>query len=285
MKNNSTILTDSAKLEGWVNPVHTWYDREPTIARFALGVVLLTPLLLIISIFDDRTLNGISVWTKPLKFNLSIIVYLATLTWFSGWINRSCMSKLWYRTCVFIICGTLFFMLPWLYGASIIGEPAHFNKTHPILAPMYSMMGVVSVVFTMGALFYSLLIFTSQQVGISTYFRHSVAWSLLISFVFTVVMAGELASMDSHWIGGTESDAAALMFMGWSRDGGDLRVAHFFSLHAMQIIPIIAAIALPKALKPHPRKVAAALSFAYCCFIFFVYFQAKGGRPFLPWLG
>ncbi len=32
--------------------------------------------------FDERTLNGVSVWTKPFKFALSIAVYFATLAWF-----------------------------------------------------------------------------------------------------------------------------------------------------------------------------------------------------------
>lgn len=261
-----------------------WYQREPLLARFTLGVLAVIPLLLIATVIDQRTLNDVNIWTKPLKFNVSIALYLGTLGWFSGWIDRSVMQRSWYRAYTWIICGAMLIMLPWLYGAALIGEPAHYNRTHPILAPLYALMGVVSVVFTTGTLVVAGLVASNKQSPLKTYFRHAVVWSLIISFGFTVVLAGELASMDSHWIGGTPSDANGLWPFGWSRDGGDLRVAHFFSLHAMQFIPLAAVLTLPKRLASNPRVCAGALSLVYCSLILYVYFQAKQGMPFLPWI-
>lgn len=261
-----------------------WYWREPMLARTTLFVLALIPLLMVAGGIDDRTINGINIWTKPLKFNFSIVMYLGTLTWFAGWINSSVMTRTSYRIYAGILCGTLLFMLPWLYGAALIGEPAHFNREHPILAPMYAMMGVVSVLFTTGAIVFAVLIAVNRSSPLTVYFRYAVVASLTISFIFTVVMAGELASMDSHWIGGTASDKNGLWLLGWSRDGGDLRVAHFFSLHAMHFIPLVALISLPKRLKARPRLSATLLSFLYCGLLFHVYLQAKSGTPFLPWL-
>lgn len=91
--------------------------------------------------------------------------------------------------------------------------------------------------------------------------------------------------MDSHWIGGTESDKNGLWLFGWSRDGGDLRVAHFYSLHAMQFIPLIALIRLPQCFRAIPRLSAIIVSLLYCGFLLHVYFQAKSGTPFMSWLG
>lgn len=261
----------------------SWFHREPTLARFTLGVFALIPLLLIAAAIDERTLNGINIWIKPLKFNVAIVLYLGTLTWYAGWVDTKTKSQRWYRVYSWILCGTLFLMLPWLYGSAAVGELAHYNRTHPVLAPLYSLMGVVSVVFTTGALAFALLIAGNKRSTLPAHFKHAVVWSLLISFFFTVILAGELASMESHWIGGTESDANGLWPFGWSRDGGDLRVAHFFSLHAMHFIPL-AALLLPEKLAALPRLSAAAISVVYAGFVLFVYFQAKQAQPFLGWL-
>ena len=261
-----------------------WYLRAPLLARYTLVVLLVIPIILLASIYDERTLNGINVWIKPLKFNIATAMFLGTLTWYCGWIDQAVKRRVTYRIYTHVLCATLLFMLPWLYFAALIGEPAHYNRTHPILAPMYSVMGVVSVVFTTGAVVVGVLIARNKQSPLTPYFRHAVAWSLCISFIFTVVMAGELASLDSHWIGGTQSDKNGLWPFGWSRDGGDLRVAHFFALHAMHFIPFIALISLPDSLAKWPRTSAALLSIGYCLWLFYVYFQAKSGQAFLAWL-
>jgi hypothetical protein len=45
--------------------------------------------------------------------------------------------------------------------------------------------------------------------------------------------------MKSHFIGGDGTDASGLPFVGWSTTGGDLRIAHFFGLHAMQAMLVM----------------------------------------------
>ncbi|KJV10327.1 hypothetical protein VZ95_05735 [Elstera litoralis] len=49
-----------------------------------------------------------------------------------------------------------------------------------------------------------------------------------------------MGGQPGHWVGGIASDAGGLPIVGWARDGGDLRVAHFFGLHLMQALPLLA---------------------------------------------
>jgi hypothetical protein len=69
--------------------------------------------------------------------------------------------------------------------------------------------------------------------------------------------------------------------MGWARDGGDLRVAHFFATHAMHFIPLaglLAVIALPDR---RARVVVYAASAGVTAFVIFTFVQALMGQPFL----
>jgi hypothetical protein len=150
-----------------------------------------------------------------------------------------------------------------------------------VLAPTYALMGIVSTVFTTATAVVAVLIAVSKNSALKPFFRYAVVWSLCISFVFTVFMAGELASLDSHWIGGSQTDKNGLWGFGWSRDGGDLRVAHFFALHAMHFIPLFALLHTADMSLKRSHFAAAVLSLAYSTFIVFVYLQAKNGQPFL----
>jgi len=52
-----------------------------------------------------------------------------------------------------------------------------------------------------------------------------------------------MSNQTGHWVGGLQTDAGGVPIFGWSRSGGDLRVAHFFGLHLMQALPIAAWLA------------------------------------------
>lgn len=47
-----------------------------------------------------------------------------------------------------------------------------------------------------------------------------------------------MGALNTHQIGG-EMGEAGLPFVNWSAKYGDLRIAHFFGIHALQIIPFI----------------------------------------------
>ena len=261
--------------------VHDWHDREPVLARTALVALACLPVLLILAVVDTRTVNGVGVWIKPIKFHVAIAVYLGTLAGYAGWIDRRWTHRPWYRLFVAILVGCTVIELAWLSAAAAAGVPSHFNRTHPVFAALYPLMGVLAVTLTSGTVFYAALIARHRPAALAPPRRDAVVAGLVASFVLTVVVAGELSSMDSHWIGGARSDAAGLPLTGWSRDGGDLRVAHFFALHAMQLVPLAAWFLRPRPPYRGARAGVALVTLGYVAFVVALYRQALNGEPFL----
>jgi len=71
---------------------------------------------------------------------------------------------------------------------------------------------------------------------------------------------------------------------GWNRSGGDLRVSHFFAIHAMQLVPLagLFAASLAPRLRIPAVLLAAVLVTAASVASFL---QALAGEPFLAaWL-
>ena len=99
-------------------------------------------------------------------------------------------------------------------------------------------MGVFAVHLTGASLVYAVLIARSDRAPRDPALKLGLVLGLGLTFVLTLVIAGFMGQHGSHFVGGAGSDAGGLAVMGWARDGGDLRVAHFFGTHALHAVPL-----------------------------------------------
>lgn len=254
--------------------------RQPQLAVAAqVALVAMLPCLIAMQI-DPRLVNGISVWVKPAKFLLSFVVYYATLAWFFGYLplaaQHSRAGRFVIRTA--LAAGALEML--WLLAAAANGVPSHFNTGSALWGLAYSAAGVGAVLLITAILVQGLMIARDRQVALAAVYRASVVAGSVVAFASTLLVAGYLAAGDGHWIGGAASDAAGLPLMGWSRTGGDLRVAHFWALHAHQFLPLAGALIAAA----RPRRPGAALALAvigYVGLIAGTFLQALAGQPFI----
>ena len=129
-----------------------------------------------------------------------------------------------------------------------------------------------------------IVILRHGESGLDSTFRLSVGIGLLLTFILTVIVAGYMANGPSHLVGGNESDAEGAPLMGWARDGGDLRVAHFFATHSMHFIPAF-GFAASMLLPPYAGRMAVlAFSVVFTALVGYAFAEALMGRPFLPML-
>ena len=201
------------------------------------GLFVLTGVCLLAGAFDDRLFNGVSVWSKPFKFALSLAVYFATC-WCSP---TTCLTVTfeprlgeysWYR-----LLGSLALRWPTsLFGA--LGEASHFNATTAFHGLMYSLMGFGA------AWLVTALVWFGWAIARNNMYENPIVLAIIIGLALTFIVGGGFGSylggQASHWVGAAETDANGILFFNWATDGGDLRVAHFFGMHAMQAIPLFA---------------------------------------------
>ena len=260
------------------------FRRHPLFAAAALCLVVLMAPTLFAMALDQRTFLDINVWIKPFKFQVALAIYLATLAWFAGWLPAGVAASRWHRIFSTIVVLAIGAETIWTLGAAALGVASHFNNSSPLAIALYASMGVFAVVLTSAALVYGVVILRDRNSRLDPVFRQSVGIGLIATFVLTVVVAGYMSGTDSHFVGGAHSDAGGLAPMGWARDGGDLRVAHFFATHAMHFIPLFGLVA-SRAL-PTARGKVAVFAFAglFVTLVGYTFAEALSGRAFLAML-
>lgn len=256
-------------------------ERTPALLWVALAMALLSLPLLWAGLFDPRQFNGAGVWVKPWKFMVSSAIHLASLAFFAALLRPADVPRRGLKWLSAVAVLTAIFEVAYIGWRAARGEASHFNLASPFAAAMYSLMGVAAVMLSGCSAVLGVWVARARSFPLGRAMQHGAAIGLVLSFALGTSLGGYLAAQSSHWVGGSASDAGGLPVVLWSRDGGDLRVAHFFGLHAMQLVPL-AAWALSRVLRPAAALASIwAFAAAYSALTLFTFIQALAGRPFL----
>jgi len=253
------------------------------------GTVAVTLVLLGLSVMawglDDRMLNGVSIWAKPMKFNLSFALHLATLMVFVSLLRRDVQYRSWMRWTLILTSAAVLLELSYIFVQAARGRASHFNfETQWEKVAYYGLMGGAAVVVMIGTLIIGLAAWRGAREGIGPGLRTGIVLGALVGTIATFVTAGALASgavtPTGHWIGGELSDANGLPVMGWSTTGGDLRVSHFFAAHLLQALPVLGWLA-DRVLPRLASLTVWAGTAAGVMVVWATFTQALAARPFL----
>ena len=290
MSGDHGVLTSSpARRKPWV----LLRTGHPVLSGYTAALLVLLPALLIAFSIDERTLLERNIWLKPIKFDLAIAFYLITLSLYAHLLPPSWRNSPRFNRYVAFVCVTVIIEMAWLIYAAAIGEVSHFNQSHPVLAPVYFIMGLLAILLTSLSAVIGVGVLRHHEHSANPLIRYAVGYSLLVTAVLTVLTAGYLSSApaQSHAVLpaglSTLDRQSTIPLFGWLREAGDLRVAHFFAMHALHAVPLAAVIgvlALPRAWTTHvpfARVAAIGLCTVYTAFVVFVFTQALAGKPFL----
>jgi hypothetical protein len=242
--------------------------------------VLLLAASLIALPLDRRVILGLNPWIKPLKFEISVIVFLLTAGLLLAVLRQDGRWTELLRWCgwgfgvAMIVENTLIAM------QSARGVPSHMNFSSHFNAATFATMGLFILLNTL-LLAIVFWLFCVARLAIPP----SELWGIRLGLV--LLLAGSLegaliVNHGGHTVGAPDG-GAGLPFLNWSLQHGDLRVAHFFALHALQIL-WLAGWALGRTRLPSlPSVVAVVLiGVGYAGGVWFLFVQAKAGRPVVP---
>ncbi len=250
----------------------------PLLSGLAVALALLALPTLAAMAVDDCLHRGVSIWTKPLKFEIALALYAGTLALFSPLVPEAVRRATWFR--LWVVAGAVAILgeMTWIGGAAAAGTASHFNVADPTMAALYSLAGVGAVLLTSLTLAYGVAIARNRESGLPPALHLSVVLGLLATFPLTLLTAGTLAAGTGPFVGPAPTEAHGIFFFGWSTAVGDLRFPHFLATHAMHAIPLagLAAARLPAARGRVAVTAAAAL---YGLLVLGAFAEALAGRP------
>lgn len=256
---------------------------EPALAATGLFLLFLMLPTGVAALLDSRTIAGIDIWDKPLKFQFALSVYALTLSLFAHWLPAGFTSSRGYRLYRASVIAAILGEMAWLMGAAALGVASHFNTTE-LGTLIYRTMGGLAIWLTSITMVYAVVIARRGRDFGNPALKHGIVLGLGLVLPLTLITAGFMSGWGSHHMGGSASDAGGLWPMGWSRDGGDLRVAHFFATHALHFVPALALVSTTvfgrNALWPVRAGALLFVGFVAYCFV-----QALFGQPFLGFIG
>lgn len=257
------------------------FRHGPLFAATALLMLAMIPPTLMALVLDPRLLNGVNLWIKPLKFEISIALYVGTLAWFMSFLREHERQARRFRVWAAIAATASVIEMVWIGAAAYLGIASHFNQDNALMAAVYPMMGAMAVTLTLPSLVMGRAFLRNRAGSDNPAFHLSLGLGLILTCVLTIAVAGYMSSQSGHAVGGTGSDADGLKLIGWSRSGGDLRVAHFFATHAMHFVPAFGWLASKALPQSRARTAVWTFSLAFVGFIAFALAQAILGLPFL----
>ena len=243
------------------------------------GIVLLHFMIALLCVVgwavDDRMVTGLNVWVKPMKFSLSGGIYVLTVGYL---ITLYPFSRTKKNVINNIVSWTMVLEIAIIVFQGARGVRSHYNQSSLFDGILFGSMGILIsiIVFTM-------VFFIVETIRLKLNTSRPVQWGILLGWLVVLFgswVGGQMIGQMSHNVGIADG-GEGLPWINWSTIAGDLRVAHFFGLHGIQIIPLF-ALGLTKRLntsKMAQNIAVIVFGLLYASWIAFTLYQAKQGLP------
>lgn len=241
--------------------------RERALVITTLAILTLALPTIVAFLVETRTLAGLNVWIKPLKFDASVVVLLATYAIGFGLARADDRRRLWVRVAVGLVVVSAVLEIAYITVQAARGEASHFNLSSTWEIVAFQLMGLFAVILTAGAAVAAVLVWRAGAKGLGDGLWLGLVIGFGLTFGLGIVTGFAIGGNGGHFVAAAGAmpadDTGGIPMFGWSRDVGDLRAAHFVGLHVMQVLPLVGLVAdrlVPRASRPAVLAAALALT-------------------------
>ncbi|GAB2967327.1 hypothetical protein GCM10027048_42520 [Hymenobacter coalescens] len=258
----------------WLRALH---GCQPALAWVGWLHVALLAVALVLWPWDERTVTGLNVWIKPVKFCLSGILYLWTLAWLLADVPAPAQRAA--RRIGRLVAVAMAVEIGCVMMQAARGTTSHFNMDSVFDMMVFNVMGIFILINTVAIGWAIVLVFRHRPFGSAAW-----VWGIrlgLLLFLVGSAVGGSMSAQMAHTVGAADG-GAGLPILGWSTRHGDLRAAHFLGLHALQALPLAGWLLGRRALSSVSQVLGMVLIAAgYAGAVAGLYWHAMQGLPLL----
>jgi hypothetical protein len=232
------LFPSTAPADSWFSSIGTalrvLHRANPILSWTGWVNVALTGLAVALLLLDHRVVTGAPVWLKPLKFSLSILAFAWTL----GWLLAD-LPPVAQRAVQYLSWGVAVSMVveqAVIFVQAARGTTSHYNASSALNGILFGLMGIFILVNTLMTVWAVVLVWRHPLHGPAGY-----GWGVrlgLLLFLVGSVLGGMMIHNMQHTVGAPDG-GPGLPGLGWSTRAGDLRIAHFLGMHALQALPLL----------------------------------------------
>lgn len=245
---------------------------HPGLYLFAVAMAGLAVVLAALLVVDPRTLAGVPLWVKPLKFAISLGLCSGALAWLLSRLPRPGL-----RLTGWVVAAAALVEIAIITGQAARGRASHFNVDGGENSLLYSLMGLTIAVLYIATI--AVAVRFLREPGLGRVEARAVRLGLLVTLLGLSV--GYLMVANGAHAVGVPDGGPGLLFVGWSTTGGDLRVAHFVGLHALQLLPLLAVVLRTRLSEDARLRVVTAVAAGLAALVGLLTWQALRAQPLL----
>jgi hypothetical protein len=261
------------------------YVKDRVLSLLSWTLMAVIPMFAALAFFTSGTAHALNLavnpWIKPIKFSLSFSTFASTISLFLLALQIPQWQLKLVRRAIAASVALEIFSLGAQAWRSVYAAGSH-TLVDSVLAQMTNSMVMVNTAIIAWML--ALFCLNRVQARIVDWPMVSAIRYSIVIFLVGNAVGGYMLARGSHTVGASDS-APGLPFLNWSTIGGDLRIAHFIAIHAIQIVPLFAYVLAQMAPIPtvKQRRFAIALvALAVAVAVGGTFVQAALGQPLLP---